>query len=341
MVNFECDYARGAHPRIMERLMATNMEATPGYGLDKYCRHAESLILDECGISEGKVYFLTGGTQTNACVIDALLRPHQGVVCAESAHINVHEAGAIEASGHKVLVLPSSDGKVHANALRKYVEDFYADATYEHCVFPGMVYISHPTEIGTLYTLDELEALSRECGRLGLPLFMDGARLIYALAAEDTDVTLRDVARLCDVFYIGGTKVGTLFGEAVVTRSPGLLPHFFTLVKRHGALLAKGRLLGVQFETLFSDGLYKEIGRHAIDMAMMLKSTFVGKGYRLYIDSPTNQQFIVLPNEVMDRLAGYVSFAVWGIRGKSETPVRFVTDWSTSENDIKDLISLL
>ena len=341
MLHFECDYIRGAHPSVLEGVVRTNMEASPGYGLDDHCRRAERLILEECGIPEGRVCFLVGGTQTNACVIDALLHPHQGVVCAETGHINVHEAGAIEASGHKVLALPSGDGKIRASALKDCVERFYADATYEHCVFPGMVYISHPTEVGTLYGLDELEALGSECRRLGMPLFMDGARLVYGLAADGTDVSLKDIARICDVFYIGGTKAGTLFGEAVVVRVPELLPHFFTLVKRHGALLAKGRLLGVQFETLFSGGLYKEIGEHAVRMAIKLKEGFVSNGYRLCVDSPTNQQFIILPNEVMDKLACKAEFSVWGVRGQKETAVRFVTDWSTSEADVDSLLDSL
>lgn len=341
MLHFECDYMRGAHPAVMERLVATNMEACEGYGLDSHCRRAEKLILNKCGIPDGRVHFLVGGTQTNACVIDALLRPHQGAVCAESGHINVHEAGAIEASGHKVLALPSDDGKVHAADLAAYVEGFYSDGTFEHCVFPGMVYISHPTELGTLYTLQELEALSRECRRLGMPLFLDGARLVYALACGGEVPGLEDIARLCDVFYVGGTKAGTLFGEAVVCSDAGLLPHFFTLVKRHGALLAKGRLLGVQFEALFSDGLYREIGRRGVEMAMMLREGFLARGYRMYIDSPTNQQFVTLPNAVVDSLSGKAGFSVWGVRGKEETVVRFVTDWSTTVEDVDSLFAML
>ncbi len=249
MIHFDCDYMEGAHPEIIRRLTETNLEQTSGYGNDAHTANAEKLILEACGLPDGKVYFLVGGTQTNATVIDGLLSRHEGVLSAESGHINVHEAGAIEAAGHKVLTLPSHEGKVSAADVESYITSFYADETYEHMVAPGMLYISHPTEMGTLYSLSELEALSAICSRAGIPLFMDGARLGYGLAAE-TDVTLKDIARLCDIFYIGGTKVGALFGEAVVSKKP--IPHFKTLIKQHGAMLAKGRLLGIQFETLFN-----------------------------------------------------------------------------------------
>lgn len=341
MLHFDCDYMEGAHPDVMRRLVETNLEQSAGYGADSHTEHARQLIKDACSLKEGNVFFLVGGTQTNATVIDGLLRRHEGVVAAETAHINVHEAGAIEASGHKVLALPSHEGKLSPKEVEAYVRDFYRDETCEHMVSPGMVYISHPTEYGTLYTLEELEALRRVCQGSGIPLYMDGARLGYGLAAEGTDVTLKDIARLCDVFYIGGTKVGALFGEAVVVTHTGLLPHFFTLVKQHGALLAKGRLLGVQFETLFSGALYAEMGRHAVRLALRIKDAFVRKGYPLLIDSPTNQQFFILPNDVMDRLMRDVTFEMWGPRGEFETPVRFVTSWATREEDVELLISLL
>ena len=282
-----------------------------------------------------------GGTQTNATVIDALLARHEGVLGAETAHINVHEAGAIEATGHKVLTLPQYDGKVKAADVEAYIRNFYRDETYEHMVAPGMLYISHPTELGTLYTLRELEDLSRVCREANIPLYMDGARLGYGLAAEGTDVTLKDIARLCDVFYIGGTKVGALFGEAVVAARPERLPHFFSLVKQHGALLAKGRLLGIQFGTLFTDGLYQRIGAHAVRLALKLKQAFVEKGYKLHLDSPTNQQFVCLPNETIDRLMREATFELWGPRGETETVVRFVTSWATREEDVDKLIALL
>ncbi|MBQ8225447.1 MAG: low specificity L-threonine aldolase [Bacteroides sp.] len=341
MLHFDSDYMEGAHPELMCRLMETNLEQTVGYGNDEYTARAKELIKKACLCPEARVHFLVGGTQTNATVIDGLLARHEGVMAAESAHINVHEAGAIEASGHKVLTLPSYEGKVRAADVEQYVTDFYRDETYEHMVAPGMLYISHPTEYGTLYTLEELRELSRVCRAAHIPLYMDGARLGYALAADDTDVTLPEIARLCDVFYIGGTKVGALFGEAVVISNPTVLPHFFPLVKQHGALLAKGRLLGVQFETLFTDGLYEKIARHAVSLAMCLKDAFRAKGYEVYIDSPTNQQFFRLPNEEIDRLMRYATFELWGPRGKSHTVVRFVTSWATPSEAVDELISLL
>ena len=342
MLHFDNDYMRGAHPDILRRLSETNYEQSPGYGMDDYCAKARDLILRECGMDGcGEVYFMTGGTQTNATVIDALLARHEGVLAASTSHVNVHEAGAIEASGHKVIVLDSPDGKLHAGAVARYLRDFYADDTFEHMVAPGMVYISHPTELGTLYTLDELNDLARVCGDAGIPLYLDGARLGYGLAASGTDVTLEDIARLCDVFYIGGTKVGALFGEAVVVRQRGLLPHFFSIIKQHGALLAKGRLLGLQFSTLFTDRLYMRISEHAVRMSIKLKQGFLAKGYSMYIDSPTNQQFFILPNSEIDRLGGVATFSLWGPRGDCETPVRFVTDWSTQESDVDALLDYL
>lgn len=339
MIHFDTDYMEGAHPEVMRRLVETNLEQTPGYGCDDYTARAKDLIREACGQPQAAVQFLVGGTQTNATVIDALLARHEGVLGAESAHINVHEAGAIEATGHKVLTLPQYDGKVKAADVEAYIRNFYRDETYEHMVAPGMLYISHPTELGTLYTLRELEDLSRVCREANIPLYMDGARLGYGLAAEGTDVTLKDIARLCDVFYIGGTKVGALFGEAVVAARPERLPHFFSLVKQHGALLAKGRLLGIQFGALFTDGLYQRIGAHAVRLA--LKQAFVEKGYKLHLDSPTNQQFVCLPNETIDRLMREATFELWGPRGETETVVRFVTSWATREEDVDKLIALL
>lgn len=341
MIHFDTDYMEGAHPEVMRRLVETNLEQTPGYGCDDYTARAKDLIREACGQPQAAVQFLVGGTQTNATVIDALLARHEGVLGAESAHINVHEAGAIEATGHKVLTLPQYDGKVKATDVEAYIRNFYRDETYEHMVAPGMLYISHPTELGTLYTLRELEDLSRVCREANIPLYMDGARLGYGLAAEGTDVTLKDIARLCDVFYIGGTKVGALFGEAVVAARPERLPHFFSLVKQHGALLAKGRLLGIQFGTLFTDGLYRRIGAHAVRLALKLKQAFVEKGYKLHLDSPTNQQFVCLPNETIDRLMREATFELWGPRGETETVVRFVTSWATREEDVDKLIALL
>lgn len=341
MLHFDTDYMEGAHPEVMRRLLETNLEQTTGYGFDEYTKRAEKLILDACGLEKGKVFFLVGGTQTNATVIDGLLARHEGVLAAETGHINVHESGAIEATGHKVLSLPQYDGKITAEQVKKYITDFYNDESYEHMVAPGMVYISYPTELGTLYTLDELEALSAVCRKANTPLYLDGARLGYGLAAGNAEVTLKDIARLTDVFYIGGTKVGALFGEAVVIPNPEILPHFIPLIKQHGALLAKGRLLGIQFETLFTDDLYLHISRHAVNMAMKLKKAFIEKGYTPFIDSPTNQQFFLLPNTEMERLKQIASFEIWGLRGEIETPVRLVTDWATREDDVDEFISSL
>lgn len=344
MLHFDCDYMEGAHPDILRRLADTNLEQTPGYGCDPHTEHARELIRRACAAPEAEIHFLVGGTQTNATVIDGLLRRHEGVLAAESGHINVHEAGAIEAAGHKVLTLPQHNGKVRAADVKAYIDRFYRDETWPHMVAPGMLYISHPTEFGTLYSREELEALHAVCRRHHIPLYLDGARLSYALAASSDAPempSLPDIARLCDVFYIGGTKTGALFGEAVVITRPKLLPHFFTLVKQHGALLAKGRLLGIQFETLFTDGLYLRIARRAIATAMKLKAAMRAKGYRTWIDSPTNQQFFVLPNREIDRLGQYASFELWGARGEEESVVRFVTSWATEERHIDELIGRL
>lgn len=343
MIHFDTDYMEGAHPLVLQRLVETNMEQTQGYGNDSHTENAKRLILDACGLDEkeGRVFFLVGGTQTNATVIDGLLDRHEGVMAAESSHINNHETGAIEATGHKVLVLPSKKGKISATDVKSYIDNFYSDDTFEHMVFPGMVYISHPTEFGTLYTLDELAALSSVCREANIPLYMDGARLGYGLAADNTDVTLKDIARLCDIFYIGGTKVGALFGEAVVITRQNLLRHFYPLIKQHGALLAKGRLLGVQFETLFTNNLYLEISGHAIKMATKLKEAMISKGYKQYIDSPTNQLFFLLPNHEIERLRQFATFELWGPLCPNETPVRFVTDWATREENIDKFIANL
>ncbi|MCM1021431.1 MAG: beta-eliminating lyase-related protein [Muribaculum sp.] len=340
MMNFNSDYIRGCHPEVLTALCSTNMDATVGYGEDGYTTEAKKLITDVCGLNEhdSLVQFLVGGTQTNAVVIDTLLRSYEGVLAAETSHINVHEAGAIEADGHKVIVLPSFLGKLEADDIASYVDNFYADDTFAHMVAPGMVYISQPTELGTLYSLSELKAISLVCHERGLKLYLDGARLAYALQATDNDVTLADISRLTDVFYIGGTKCGLLFGEAVVTKDKTMLPHFMTIVKQHGALLAKGRLLGVQFATLFRNDLYKRIGRNGISCAIKLRKVFEEFGYECYIDSTTNQQFFLLPNRLIDYLfSERVGFELWGARQNENTPVRFVTDWSTTDASIEEL----
>lgn len=341
MIYFDSDYMVGAHPEVMKRLVETNALHTPGYGNDRFTAEAKQMILDVCGIENGEVYLLEGGTQTNAVVIDRLLDHNDGVIATDTAHINVHEAGAIESNGHKILTITHCDGKLKADDVRKYISDFYNDDTNLYMVRPAMVYVSHPNELGTLYSKRELQDLRDVCNAYDIPLYMDGARLAYGLTSPAADLSLKDIAALCDVFYIGGTKCGALFGEAVVTHRPELLPRFASLLKLHGATLAKGRLLGVQFSTLFTDGLYDRIGHHANEMAMKLKEGFLAKGYKLYIDSPTNQQFFVLPNEKIELLRNVASFELWGPKGDSHSPVRFVTDWATTEEDVENLISSL
>lgn len=341
MIYFDCDYMTGAHPEVMEKLIATNLEHTPGYGCDHHTQHAKELIRQACDCPEAEVYLLVGGTQTNATVIDGVLAHHEGVLAVESSHINVHEAGAIESTGHKVLTLPSHEGKVVAAQVEEYIRNFYADDTWQHMVAPGMLYISQPTELGTVYSRAELEALSSVCRKAEIPLYIDGARLGYGLAATQGDLSLKDIARLADVFYIGGTKMGALFGEAVVVTNNRLLRNFFPLVKQHGALLAKGRLLGVQFEALFADGLYERIGRQTVELALRLRKAFESRGYRPFVDSPTNQQFFRLPNHLIDHLKGGVSFEMWGPRGEEYSDVRFVTGWATTNSDIDQLEKFL
>ena len=341
MIHLNSDYTAGAHKRVLDALVQTNMEHTAGYGNDPYTAEAKELIRKAIGQPDAEVMFLVGGTQTNATAIDGILARHEGVLATESGHIAVHESGAIEASGHKVLTLPHHDGKLRAEDVERYIEEFYADETYQHMVAPGMLYISQPTEYGTLYSLRELEALSTTCHKHNIPLYIDGARMAYGLKAEGADFTLKDIARLADVFYIGGTKCGTLFGEALVITNRQLLTNLFPLVKQHGALLAKGRLLGVQFGALFGDGLYERIGEHAVRLAVRLREAMRSAGYEVVIESPTNQQFFRLPNEVIDRLHQSVSFDYWGPRGKSESVVRFVTSWATTDDDVDRLCEIL
>ena len=341
MQHFDSDYMEGAHPEILRRLAETNMEKTPGYGTDSYCESARKKILEACGCPEGEVYFLSGGTQTNMTVIASMLKPYQGVVAADTGHISVHEAGAIEASGHKVLTVPGVQGKLMPENLADFMEKYYGDENHEHMVWPGMVYISHPTEYGTLYTAAELKALRELCDTYHMPLFLDGARLGYGLMAEETDVTLEVIAEYCDAFYIGGTKVGALFGEAVVLPKKDRIPHFFTMIKQRGALMAKGRILGIQFDTLFTDDLYFKISRHAIDMAMKMKQGFLEKGYALYLDSMTNQQFVVLEPEKLKALSEKVTFGFWENLEDGRTVVRFATSWATLETDVDALLALI
>ena len=312
MIRFENDYAEGAHKRILKRLVETNEEQTPGYGMDEHCEKARAYIRKACDAENADIHFLVGGTQTNTTIIASILRPHQGAVSAITGHIAAHETGAIEATGHKVLTLPSDDGKIRAEQVKELYDAHWNDATHEHMVQPGLVYISNPTENGTTYSKSELEELSKVCRECGLPLFMDGARLGYGLVSKDSDLSLADIARLCDVFYIGGTKIGALFGEAVVIINDDLKKDFRYMIKQKGGLLAKGRLLGIQFETLFEDGLYYEISNHAVEMAMMIREAFVEKGFSLRYDSKTNQQFPILPNDVINELSKKYSFSYLG-----------------------------
>ncbi len=339
MIRFNCDYLEGAHPRILEKLAETNFAQTLGYGEDEYCDRARAVIREKCSAPNAHVQFLVGGTQTNTTVIASILRPYQGVLCAETGHINVHETGAIEATGHKVLPLPSEDGKITAAQVQEAYDLHWADGSNEHIVQPGMVYISHPTENGTLYTKEELKSLYETCKKLELPLFLDGARLGYGLMSQGTDVTWKDLAAFTDVFYIGGTKVGALFGEAVVISNPALAKDFRYMIKQRGGMLAKGRLLGIQFLTLLEDGLYEEIAGKAVEQAMRLKEAFLEKGFPLLYDSYTNQQFPIIANSQLTQLEEKYSFELWSRIDEEYSAVRFCTSWATKEEDVAVLIA--
>ena len=341
MLTFASDYTTGCCPEILDRLIATNLEPQSGYGTDQYCASAAEKIKNACNAPEAQVEFIAGGTQTNQVVISSMLQRYEGVVAARTGHISCHEAGAIEYTGHKVFELPQVMGKIRAKDLSDLVENFYGDDNHDHMVFPGMVYISHPTEYGTLYTLSELTSISEVCRKHNMPLFLDGARLGYGLMSYSTDVTLQDIAKLCDVFYIGGTKVGALCGEAVVFTHGNMPKHFLTMKKQNGALLAKGRLLGVQFDTLFTDDLYFRISKHAIDMAERLKGILSDAGFPFLLESPTNQQFVVLDNATMERLKKDVGFGFWETVDEDHTAVRFATSWSTTEKELDKLQELL
>ena len=341
MIYFNNDYAEGCHENVLQALIRTNNEQTPGYSEDKYCAAAAAKIRKLCGREDVAVHFLVGGTQTNLTVIDAALRPHQGALCADSGHINVHETGAVEATGHKVLPMPSVDGKINADQVKKAVLLHRADGAFEHIVQPKLVYISHPTELGTLYTLSELEALSAVCKELGLYLFMDGARLGYGLMASGTDVTMADIARLCDVFYIGGTKVGALFGEAAVIANPALKEDFRYIIKQHGGMLAKGRLLGVQFDALMEDDLYFKISAHADSMADKIRACLAELNIPCLVGGITNQIFPILPDSVLEELAKTICFTEMERVDESHRCIRFCTSWATPEENVQTLISEL
>ena len=340
MLFFENDYAEGLHEEILKAFIDTNMEQLPGYGTDHYCQSAKEKIKAACECPDAEVFFLVGGTQTNTVVIDSLLKSYEGVVAAETGHINVHESGSIEYTGHKVLTLPQVEGKIQAADLKALLEKFWGDETFEHMVFPGMVYISHPTEYGTLYTKAELEAISAICRQYEIPLYMDGARLGYGLMSKQTDVTLPMIAELCDVFYIGGTKVGALCGEAVVYTKKNMPKHFLTIVKQHAALAAKGRMLGIQFDTLFTNDLYFRNGRHAIEMAEYLKEGLKARGFKFHIDSPTNQQFLVMENSTLEWLKNEAVYSLWEKADEDHTVIRFATSWATKKESIDQLFAL-
>lgn len=337
MIYFNNDYCEGCHESILEALTKYNMTQTPGYGEDDFCKAAAEKIRTLCGREDAAVHFLVGGTQTNQTVISAALRPHQGALCAASGHIACHETGAIEATGHKVLTVPSEDGKITAEQVRKVVEAHRADTSFEHTVQPKLVYISNPSELGTLYTLEELENLSETCHELGLYLFLDGARLGYGLVSKGNDVTLPDIARLCDVFYIGGTKVGALFGEAVVITNPVLKEDFRYLIKRHGGMLAKGRLLGIQFDTLMTDNLYFEIATHAVHLADEIRDTLAQCNVPLLVSGVTNQIFPILPDAVLEELGKTYVFCEQERVDETHRAVRFCTSWGSREENVQAL----
>lgn len=340
MIRFESDYTQGAVPEIIERLAATNMEMSPGYGEDSYCESAREKIRKEIGMPDADVHFLVGGTQTNLTFIASAIRPYQGVICADTGHIHVHETGSIEACGHKLLTIPHKDGKITAEQVAALNDGHYADHTFEHMTQPGMVYISQPTENGTLYSKAELTALSEVCRERGLTLYMDGARLGYGLASSKNDLTMADIARLCDAFYIGGTKVGALFGEALVITKENCKKDFRYMMKQKGAMLAKGRLLGLQFDTLFTDGLYYKVSRNAASLAEKIRAAFLLKGIELYYDSHTNQQFPILTKEQYDALAKEFVFCDWGKKG-DRFAVRFCTSWATKAEDVEKLVTAI
>ena len=341
MTRFECDYAEGAAPQLLERLTRTNLEQTPGYAVDDHCQRARELIRNACDAPQAAVEFLVGGTQANQTVISAALRPYQGVLCAQSGHINVHETGAIEATGHKVLPLPSQDGRITPEQVEQFCAAHWADPTREHIVQPGMVYLSQPTETGLLYTRVELEGFRAVCNRYGMYLYIDGARCGYGLAAPGNDVELTDLARLTDVFYIGGTKCGALCGEAVVFTHGNMPRQFVTMVKRRGAMIAKGRLNALQFDALFTDGLYEKICAPAVKLAIKLRDGLKAKGYRFALESPTNQQFIIVENSRLPELQSKVVYSFIEKYDAEHTVIRLATSWATAEEQVDELLSIL
>lgn len=341
MISFESDYIEGALPEVLDALVKTNMEQLSGYGADKYTESAKEKIKQACKCLQAKIAFITGGTQTNQLVISTMLKQYEGVVAAQTGHVSTHEAGAIEYTGSKVIAISGHNGKMDAAELKQYLSDFYSDGNHEHMVFPGMVYISFPTEYGTIYSKKELSDIYKVTQEYKLPLFVDGARLGYGLASKQCDMTLPELASLCDIFYIGGTKVGALCGEAIVYTKGNMPEHFDNLTKKHGALLAKGRLNGIQFDTLFTDNLYFKAAEHAIEMAELVKNAFKSKGYKFLLDSPTNQQFVILENKKMEELSQKVKFCFWEKVDENHTAVRFATSWATKKENVEMLLKLI
>lgn len=337
MIYFNSDYLEGAHPSIMKRLMDTNMAQSVGYSEDEYCAAAREKIKAACEAPDADVHFLVGGTQTNTTVIASILRPYQGVIAPTTGHINCHETGAIESTGHKVLALPTDNGKITAQQIEEYYLWHHTSPDFEHIVMPGMVYISYPTEGGTIYSKAELTAIYETCQRCGLPLYIDGARMGYGLMSDECDLTLPELASLCDVFYIGGTKVGALFGEAVVVMNPALKKDFRFFMKQRGGMLAKGRLLGIQFDTLFTDDLYLKISRHAIDMAHQIREIFVSAGYPLLFDSPTNQQYPIMPDSELAEIGKNFGYEYWERVDETHSGVRFCASWATTQENVDAL----
>ena len=360
MVSFECDYNNGACQQVIDNLVKYNNAKPSPYGFDEFSERAKDRIREACGMPDAQIFFLTGGTQTNATTIDSMLYQYEGVICVGSGHINVHEAGAVEFTEHKIITIPDTDGKMEAATLEKYLDDYMHDGNKDHAVHPGLVYITFPTELGTLYSARELNHIYKVCQQYDIPLYIDGARLGYGLMAEGNDVTLPYLARHCDVFYIGGTKIGALCGEAVVFTNRKAHKHFFSIQKQHGAVIAKGALIGLQFDALFSQTtptppvsdhpypsysggeegeeiLYLRLSEHAIKMAMRIKAIFKKKGYQFLVDSPTNQQFVVINNEQVERLSRHIAFSHFGQTDHHHTICRFVTSWATTEADIDAL----
>lgn len=338
MIRFNCDYHEGAHPRIMDALVKTNMEQTIGYGEDEYCEAARNAIRKACKCEDAAVHFLVGGTQTNMTVISSILRPHQAVLSVKEGHINVHETGAIESTGHKVMAIEGKNGKITGNQIREQYHLHWNDGAHEHMTQPKMVYISNPTELGTLYSKAELEDIRKACDECNFYLFLDGARLGYGLMSEENDLTLEDITKACDVFYIGGTKVGAMFGEAVVITNKALKEDFRYIIKQKGAMFAKGRLLGIQFLELFKDGLYFEISAHAIRMANLLKDGLKELGYQFFVESATNQQFVIVPNAKLKELDEKYSYEYQGPYDAENGIVRFCTSWATKEENVLKLL---